>query len=100
MTQIGQKEQIVSSYVNVGARDVNTNKDIPTKAALKGLIGQYPHLVEMYATEAFGPNEGKTFIADSLDIGVRYSVTGPNPYTNRKWYATVEKLQNGKIKVS
>jgi len=86
-------------YVNVGARDVSTNADIKTKSDLKGRYANYPQTVELYVTDAFGPNAGKTVIGDDLDIEVKYTVTGPNPYTSRKWYATVEKLQNGKITV-
>ena len=86
-------------YVNVGARDISTNADIKTKSDLKGRIGNYPQTVEFYVTDAFGPNAGKTVMADNLDNGVKYSVVGPNPYTSRKWYATVEKTAKG-IKVS
>jgi len=90
----------MTQYVNVGARDVNTNTDIPTKKELKGRIATYPTKVELYVTDAFGPKADKAYIADNLEIGVRYSVAGPNPYTSRKWYATIEKLPNGTIKVS
>jgi len=86
-------------YVNVGARDVSNNKDIPTKSDLKGRMVNYPQTVELYVTDAFGPNAGKVVIGDNLEIGVKYTVTGPNPYTSRKWYATVEKTVKG-IKVS
>jgi len=86
-------------YVNVGARDINTNADIPTKKELKGRIATYPTKVEFYVTDAFGPNAGKTVMMDNMDIGIKYTVVGPNPYTSRKWYATVEKLPNGTITV-
>lgn len=86
-------------YVNVGARDVHTNADIKTKSDLKGRLLNYPETVEFYVTDAFGPNEGKTIIGDELETGIKYSVTGPNPYTSRKWYATVEK-RGLNIKVS
>jgi hypothetical protein len=90
----------MSGYVNVGVRDVNNNSDIPTKKELKGRIDTYPAKVELYATDAMTANAGLSWIADDLPVGVRFSVTGPNPYTSRKWYATVEKLANGTIKVS
>lgn len=86
-------------YVNVGAKLVSDDSDIPTKKALKALIAANPANVLLYSTEAIGPNQGKADIASATDIGVRYSVTGPNPYTSRKWYATVEKLPNGTITV-
>lgn len=84
------------SYVNVGVQDRNTGKDIPTKAALKRAITENPNNVVVYGTSGFQPFTGS---ADDLVIGVKYSVTGPNPYNNRKWYATIEKAANGKITV-
>lgn len=84
-------------YVNVGVRDNSTKKDIATKAALKRAIVENPDSVELYDTSEMSAKSSRT--GANLDIAVKYSVTGPNPYTNRKWYATVEKLQNGKITV-
>jgi len=86
----------VASYVNVGVQNRSDGKDIPTKAALKRAIEANPDDVVVYGTSDHTPFTGS---ADNLVIGVKYSVTGPNPYNNRKWYATVEKLQNGKITV-
>lgn len=87
----------MANYVNVGVKDTSTNVDIPTKKALKERIAAYPATVWFYGTSDFGPFQG-----DYRDLveGTRYSVTGPDPYNNRRWYATVEKLPNGTIKVS
>lgn len=85
-------------YVNVGAKYIGDGSDIPTKAALKRAIADEPSNVRIYSTSGF--SEQYDDIATNVVIGVKYSVTGPNPYTNRKWYATIEKLQNGKIVVS
>jgi len=90
----------MSTYVNVGASDRATNVDFPTKTALKQRMGVSPGSVEFYATTEIGPDKGKWYKGNDLPVGVRFSVTGPNPYTSRKWYATVEKLANGTIKVS
>lgn len=84
----------MSSWQNVGVR---SNTDIPTKKALKDFLAKTPEKVYVYSTDAFGPYAGKSWFGDELEIGVKYSVTGPNPYTSRKWYATVEKLANGTI---
>jgi hypothetical protein len=97
------EETIMASYVNVGVRYMKTpfdkapNSEIPTKAMLKRAIAENAANVYMYGTSGFTPF-GDT--ADNLEIGVKYSVTGPNPYTSRKWYATLEKLANGTIRVS
>ena len=89
----------MSNWVNVGAKNMSGNPDIPTKKALKALLSESPEKVQLYSTDAFGPNYQNTWFVDNLVIGDKYSVTGPNPYTSRKWYATVEKLANGTITV-
>lgn len=90
----------MSEWHNVGVRDNLTNRDIPTKAELKRQIGQKAATVTFYSTDAFGANAAKLWFGDSLVVGDKYTVAGPNPYTSRKWFATVEKLPNGTIKVS
>lgn len=86
------------SFVNVGARYKITYADIPTKAALKRAVKDFPDNTVLYDTSELSPKSERTM--SNLDIGVKYSVVGPNPYTSRKWYATVEKLANGTIRVS
>lgn len=83
-------------YVNVGVSNRSDGTDIPTKAALKRAIAANPDDVVVYGTSDMSPFTGS---ADDLLIGVKYSVTGPNPYTNRKWYATLEMGANGKVTV-
>lgn len=84
-------------YVNVGAKYNADKTDIPTKAALKAEIKANPANVYMYPTSDFAGLPGTL---DIMEKGVKYSVTGPNPYTSRKWYATVEITQSGAIRVS
>lgn len=83
------------TFVNVGAR--MNNSDIPTKKALKDVIASFPYKVVFYTTSAMEPSE--TVTADELDTTVNYTVVGPNPYNNRKWYATVTRDNSGKITV-
>ena len=93
----------VQMFVNVGVRyrndnpDIKPGTDIPTKAALKRAIADTPGNIELYETTM--GREDIWYTSDQLLIGVKYSVVGPNPYTSRKWYATVEKTAKG-IKVS
>lgn len=89
----------MSNWINVGVRTFSLKADIPTKKALKDFFANMPESVEIYSTDAFGPNANKTYNSDTLVVGDKYTVTGPNPYTSRKWWATVEKLANGKITV-
>jgi hypothetical protein len=84
-------------YVNVGAQYESDGKDIPTKSALKRAIQENPANVYFYGTSDFTAVSGTV---DILEKGVKYSVVGPNPHKNRKWYATVEITQSGAIKVS
>lgn len=89
----------MSSWVNVGAKNILAGTDIPTKKALKELFATDAANVGLYATDVFGEFATMSWFGDNLEIGVKYSVAGPNPYTSRKWYATVEKTAKG-IKVS
>lgn len=87
------------SFVNVGAY-VNGVRPASKKAlkdAVKALEANQG-FVSFDPTAAFG---GRVWIKANLaDIGTdKLSVAGPDPYTNRKWYATVE-VKNGKIVVS
>jgi hypothetical protein len=81
-------------FVNVGVKHRSDGSDIPTKRALLGALSTNPDDVVVYGTSDFQPFTGS---AADLDIGVKYSVTGPNPYTNRKWYATMQKTADGRI---
>ncbi len=85
-------------YVNVGAQYNADKTDIPTKKALKDAIAANPAKVYFYPTSEFNATIPGTL--DIMEKGVKYSVTGPNPYKNRKWYATVEITQSGAIRVS
>lgn len=87
-------------YVNVGAQYNADKRDIPTKKALKDAIKADPTSVYLYDTSAFPGAVTNSGTVDMLGKGVKYSVTGPNPYTSRKWYATVEITQTGIIRVS
>lgn len=86
-------------WVNLGALDKSTNSDIATKKELKAKLLESPKTVELYVTDAFGPNAHNRFNGEGLQVGTKYTVVGPNPYRSRKWYATVEKQWNGRIVV-
>lgn len=57
----------------------------PTKKALKEAVGQPLRYIE---TSMFG---------SEYDPDGTFAVVGPDPYTNRKWFATVE-MDGGVIK--
>lgn len=81
------------AYINVGAK--SDIYDVRSKAALKQLVKDNDRGLTFYGTSDFSPFNGG--IAD-IPEGVKLTVTGPNPYTDRKWYATVTKT-GGKITV-
>lgn len=78
-------------YANVGAKTAD-NRDFPTKAALKRAIAEQPTRVYLYSTDAmqFNTFSGKLDILPNWDKSLKLSVTGPNPYAARNWYATIE----------
>lgn len=78
-------------YINVGAEGPKGN--FPTKKALGAQLAKDPSSVYIYGTSFFEPYEGH---AHTLPEGIRFSVVGPDPQTNRKWYATIEN-KNGKL---
>lgn len=84
-------------YVNVGAKLLSDKTDIPTKSALKRLLADNPGNVMLYETTM--GKEHISYVWDEMDEGVKYTVTGPNPYNSRKWYATVQRSHTGKITV-
>jgi len=92
-----QTDERNKMYVNVGVRSGIT--DIKTKKTLKELISENPSGVTFYETSIYGTyHGGEDFNGEDLKDGINYSVCGPNPFTDRRWYATV-KLEKGKIKV-
>jgi hypothetical protein len=87
------------TWINVGAR-VNGQRPA-SKAALKRALAADPALVQFDTTGALGPRSRSMAIdATPEDIGEdKLSVVGPDPFTARNWYATVE-VKNGKVKIS
>lgn len=83
------------SYINVGAFVAGGRPK--TKKALKEALTDAPQTVRFEGTSAMGP-QFRGYARD-LTEGIRLSVAGPDPYTSRKWFATVE-LINGKFKIS
>ena len=71
---------------------------VKTKRALREKLRDYPSEVVFDRTENTpGPQR---YRGDDLpEDGTKFSVCGPDPYTNRKWYATVERTDKG-IKVT
>lgn len=87
----------MSSFLNVGAMYNNPKQDVPTKTELKRALQSDAASVLFYTTSAFDGD--KVLKGTELDHTVKYVVAGPNPYKNRKWFATVEFGHTGRIVV-
>jgi hypothetical protein len=82
-------------YINCGAS--HDGNRVPSKKRLRILLAEDPASVTFDNTSFF---DGKaTFTGDEIPEGAKLSVVGPNPYTSRKWWASVWVL-NGTIKVT
>jgi hypothetical protein len=80
------------AFINVGQRNATTKK------ALREAIVDDPASVLLYGTSPLGAQfEGET--AADCPEGVKLQVVGPDPYSRRNWYATIEN-RGGKIVVS
>lgn len=95
------------SFINCGAYVGDSRP--ASKKALRDAIAAGEVLVSFDTTSTFEPLEMVVIGASdaalaasgsrALRDGERLSVTGPDPYTSRKWYATVE-MRAGKVRVS
>lgn len=82
-----------------GAVKVADESPILTKKALKELLASDPSEVLFFNT-AFGLGPGKQmYRGNELDPEYTYRVTGPDPYTSRKWDALVV-VKNGKLVIT
>lgn len=72
-----------------------------SKAAMKRAIDADPAKVRFVGVASLGPvwtGSAAEFLVDG-PAGTKLTVVGPDPYTNRKWYGTIE-VKNGKLKAS
>jgi hypothetical protein len=87
------------AYINVGAF---VNEERPrTKKALREALASAPDTVWFDQTSAFlAPGWDPRIHLDGLEPGVTLTVVGPDPYRDRRWYASVTRDRAGKIRVS
>ena len=84
------------AYANCGAF-INGRRPA-SKKALKEALRDAPATVEFDGTSGMGPQCPAT--PDAIPAGLKLQVTGPDPYTKRVWYATVERTGTGALRVS
>jgi hypothetical protein len=90
-------------WINAGAAH-STGERIKTKAELKRVLKATPQAVTFDTTSNF-PNAEETVVASDLGNRPRaaeeaWQICGPDPYADRKWYATVRANRLGNLKVS
>lgn len=93
----------MTNWVNVGAKYKAMGANVPTKKELKRVLRDAPQSVILYTTGQF-PNEEYELTASDAGnlpnhLNTAYTVTGPDPYNDRKWYATVRTNHLGNLVV-
>lgn len=76
----------MTQYVNAGALVDGENPR--TKATLRNAMKASPEHVQLYGTGMFGP-QYRGVRGDEIPEDVVFTVTGPDPYHERRWYAKV-----------
>lgn len=70
---------------------------VRTKTELKLAAKNHPGGLKFFSTSAF--NIGSVWYGDELTTEDHLIVVGPDPYTDRRWYANIT-YRNGKLVVS
>lgn len=85
----------MTEYVNVGVR-LNSAR-VPTLKALKAAVAAGDAGLVFDVTDAlpFNQHYGRNYRLTDLQPGWSFSVTGPDPYTSRRWYAQVRRNGDG-----
>ena len=89
------------AFIEVKAVEYKTGSAFKSKAAMKRAIDADLGGVMFLSVASLGPQWTGTaaeFLADG-PVNTKLTVVGPDPYTNRKWYGTVE-VKAGKLKAS
>lgn len=92
----------MTTWINAGAKH-STGVRVKTKAELKRTLKATPSAVTFDTTGNF-PNAEERVVAS--DLGNRphhadeaWTIVGPDPFTDRKWYATVTVNRLGNLVV-
>jgi len=88
---VDERQVIRMAYENVGA--FVDGKRPSSKAALKAALRGAPETVTFDSTSMLVGS--RTFTPDTIPAGVILSVVGPDPYTSRKFYASVTSGPKG-----
>lgn len=75
-----------------------TDAVIKTKKALKEAVAADPERVRFRDTSH--PPMRSSFPVNTLEEGSCLTIVGPDPATNRKWYANIMRDSSGNLKVT
>ena len=91
------------AFTEVKVIDVRSGALFPSKAAMKRAIEADSRSVMFRSVSPLGQQwEGTAQEfgwSDRAKNGLKLTIVGPDPFTDRRWYGTVE-IKNGKLKVS
>jgi hypothetical protein len=82
--------------MSMGA-ETRQGEDFKTKKAFKEAVANDPKSFRLFDTSLFDPEPDHN--GETLPIGKRFEVVGPNVYRDRRWYATIEKKADGTVTV-
>lgn len=82
------------TYINCGVRD-KAGVRIPTKAMLKRLLKEDPSQLVFDKTSPFNGTGNLT--TDDLEPGLVFTVCGPDPYRERRWWSSVKLGKKGPV---
>lgn len=88
-------------FIEVGAIQTRSGAFFPSKAAIKRAWAADPASVTFCAVGDVVGNQfnGPVTCPDDLPAGVKLTVVGPNPFSDRRFYGTVQ-IKNGKVVIS
>lgn len=85
------------AYINVGAYVEGSRPR--TKKALREALATTPETVTFDQTSMFDSLYPVRINGTEVPAGVTLTVFGPDPYRDRKWYASVTVDGTGKVRV-
>lgn len=92
----------MTKYINSGARWV-TGVNIKSKAELKRELKAQPNRIKIYTTGEFPREDYEVTASDLGNIAKPdevWQICGPDPYRDRRWYASVKVNRLGNLVVT
>jgi len=88
----------MTNFINVGVKRTDNGEPITNKKLLKALVKEDPYFVTAYPTSNMGTQFSGPL--NKLPMGNNLVVTGPDPYTDRRWHANIIRTVRDEVRVS